>query len=119
MLALHALIYSDDADATRAFLRDVLEWRSVDTGHGWLIFDAGRVEVGVHPTRGDDFETGRHHEISILTDDLSATMAELSGRGAVFTGEPADRGFGITVMLEVPGADPILVFQPAYDSPLD
>lgn len=117
-MAVHALIYSDDAEATRTFLRDVLGWRSVDTGGGWLIFDAGRVEVGVHPTSGDDFRTDRHHEISLFTDDLTATMAELSGRGAVFRDEPTDRGFGITVQLEVPGADPILLFQPAYDSPL-
>ncbi|OYO25157.1 extradiol dioxygenase [Enemella dayhoffiae] len=123
MLAVHALIYSDDADATRAFLRDVLQWRSTDAGGGWLIFDGGRVEVSTHPTRsehaGQTFATERHHEISLLTDDLSATTAELSGRGAVFQGEPVDRGFGITVQIEVPGADPILLYQPRYQPPFD
>ena len=51
--ALHALIYSDDPPATRAFLRDVLGWPSVEdpaSGGGWLIFRSGPSEVGVHPT---------------------------------------------------------------------
>jgi len=50
--AIHLLIYSDDAEATRAFLRDVLEWPYVeepDSG-GWLIFKSGPSELGVHPT---------------------------------------------------------------------
>ncbi len=40
--AVHTLIYSDDAEATRAFLRDVLGWPSVqDTSStpDWPIFD--------------------------------------------------------------------------------
>jgi len=35
---IHALIFSHDADATRAFLRDVLGLDHVDAGGGWLIF---------------------------------------------------------------------------------
>ena len=34
----HSIIYSSNADADRAFLRDVLKLTSVDAGHGWLIF---------------------------------------------------------------------------------
>jgi hypothetical protein len=34
----HAILYSDDADATRATLAKVLGTRSVDAGGGWLIF---------------------------------------------------------------------------------
>jgi catechol 2,3-dioxygenase-like lactoylglutathione lyase family enzyme len=37
---LHAIFYSPDADKVRAFLRDVLGLKSVDAGHGWLIFAA-------------------------------------------------------------------------------
>src|SRR2546423_1470477 len=37
--AAHAIIYSEDAEATRAFLRDKLGLSgSVDAGGGWLIF---------------------------------------------------------------------------------
>lgn len=34
----HAVIYSRDAEADRAFFRDVLGFSSVDAGRGWLIF---------------------------------------------------------------------------------
>src|SRR5579864_6885330 len=104
--ALHTLIYSDDPDATRAFLRDVLQWPSVDAHGGWLIFKSGPSELGVHPTSNSDRDrsTPSHHEISIVCDDVVETMAVLSGRGAEFTGPVQDRGFGRTVMLRVPGA---------------
>jgi catechol 2,3-dioxygenase-like lactoylglutathione lyase family enzyme len=32
------IIYSKDAEADRAFFRDVMGFPSVDAGHGWLIF---------------------------------------------------------------------------------
>ena len=116
--AMHALVYSDDATATRAFFRDVLRWPFVsDEGSeasDWLIFRSGRSEVGVHPTGGEGWSTTRHHEISLMCDDLEATVAELRGRGAVIEGEPADRPFGRCVMVDVPGADPIMLYQPKH-----
>jgi len=33
----HIVIYSKNAEADRAFFRDVLGFKSVDAGHGWLI----------------------------------------------------------------------------------
>src|SRR5262249_35057713 len=41
----HVIIYSKDAEADRAFLRDVLKYKSVDAGHGWLIFALPPAEV--------------------------------------------------------------------------
>jgi hypothetical protein len=35
---VHVVIYSTNAEADRAFLRDVIGFKSVDAGHGWLIF---------------------------------------------------------------------------------
>jgi hypothetical protein len=49
-----------------------------------------------------------------MCDDIEATVAELRGRGAVIEGEPEDRGFGIGVSVHVPGADPILLYQPKH-----
>ena len=45
----HSIIYSTDAEADRAFLRDVLGLPGVDVGHGWLIFALPPSEVAVHP----------------------------------------------------------------------
>lgn len=125
--AIHNLIYSDDAAATRAFLRDVLQWPFVSDGGedagDWLIFATGPSELGVHPTvsvhGGQEYRSERHHQISLMCDDLTATMAELAERGAVFNGEPQDMGFGIGVNLVVPGADDMLLYQPRHSVAFD
>ena len=122
---VHPLIYSDDAPATRAFFRDVLRWAYVDweVEPGWLMFAGGPSEFGVHPTRseweGQVYDSPRHHEISLMCDDLDATMAELAARGATFAGEPRDEVYGRIVMLHVPGADDIQLYQPSYPTALD
>ena len=45
----HVVVYSKDAEADRAFFRDILGFRSVDAGHGWLIFAVPAAEVAFHP----------------------------------------------------------------------
>lgn len=137
--AIHTLVYSDDSPATRAFFKDVLQWPFVsegprgDAGTGagtggqdpaeWLIFATGRSELGVHPTagqhEGEPYGSPRHHSISIMCDDLEATMAELSERGAHFAGEAAEMGFGRGVLLHVPGADDLLLYQPHHATAYD
>lgn len=119
--AVHTLIYSDDAPATRAFLRDVLGFPFVEDEHGppgWLIFGTGPSEMGVHPTRsehgGHVVEAPRQHQIALMCDDIEATRAELSGRGATFATEIEDHGFGLVTMLEVPGADAIQLYEPRH-----
>lgn len=132
LTAVHTLIYSDDPTATRAFFADVLGWPSVsegadgDAGVGgggtggtdpaeWLIFATGPSELGVHPTsgvhRGEEWSAPRQHRVGLMCDDLNATMAELAGRGARFSGEASDLGFGYGVLLQVPGADDLLLYQ--------
>ncbi|WP_374927901.1 VOC family protein [Kytococcus sedentarius] len=135
--AVHTLIYSDDAEAARAFLKDVLRWPFVaegsdegavgadgaagpgeDSGSAdpadWLIFGTGPSELGVHPTRSGDWTGPRQHQISLMCDDLEATMTELQGRGATFSSGPTDMGFGIGAMLEVPGADDLMLYEPRH-----
>src|SRR5580765_2917203 len=110
ILACHALIYSDDADASRAFFRAVMGLPCVDAGtgdHNWLIFQTGPSELGVHPTgpQHDGAVTPRHQTISFIVDDLDTTMAELRARGAEFSSGPDDYGYGVVAMMTVPGAD--------------
>ena len=119
--ALHTLVYSDDAAATRAFFRDVLQLPFVQEGDDdppWLIFATGPSEAGVHPTHteweGKSYDAPRHHEICLMCDDVVATRAELEARGATFSSPIADRGFGLVTMLDVPGADPITLYQPTH-----
>jgi catechol 2,3-dioxygenase-like lactoylglutathione lyase family enzyme len=124
--AIHTLIYSDDAPATRAFLRDVLGWPYVeDAGSepGWLIFGTGPSELGVHPTRsvweGQEHTSPRHHAIALMCDDVEATRAELEAKGATFSGPISDEGFGLATMMDVPGADPIMLYQPRHTTAYD
>ena len=121
IIAVHTLVYSDDAPATRAFLRDVLGWPCVEDASsepGWLIFQTGPSEMGVHPTRseyeGKVYESPRQHQISLMCDDVEKTRAELEQKGATFAGPVTDHGFGLGTMLEVPGADPIMLYQPKH-----
>jgi hypothetical protein len=119
--AVHTLIYSDDPVATRAFLRDVLEWPSVedpDSGSGWLIFKTGPSEMGVHPTsdtyEGKTYSYPKHNSISLMCDDVIETRAELEGKGAEFSGDVEDMGFGLATTLKLPGAGDILLYQPKH-----
>ena len=114
---VHTIIYSDDAPVTRAFLRDVLGWSSIDGGEGWLIFETPATEMGVHPTRGDggeEWATTPHHDISFLCDDIEATIAELSAKGVEFTDEVRDIGYGLVTTFLVPSAGPMPLYQPPF-----
>jgi catechol 2,3-dioxygenase-like lactoylglutathione lyase family enzyme len=119
--AVHTLLYSDDPAATRAFLRDVLGLPYVEhpeSEPGWLIFKTGPSELGVHPTtysyEGQDFAHPRHHSVSLICDDVEATRAELEARGAEFSSEIEDLGFGLGTTLELPGAGGILLYEPRH-----
>ncbi len=112
--AVHTLVYANDAEAARAFFREVIGWPHVDTGGGWLIFRTGPSELGVHPTSGGDWTADQHHEISLMCDDIEATVRELTAKGASFAGDIRDEGFGRTIMLEVPGGGQIMVYEPKH-----
>lgn len=114
--AVHTLIYADDPDATRDFLRDVLQLQFVDVHDGWLIFKTGPSEVGVHPTsgqtaEGEPWQGPMTHQLTFMVDDLEATITELAERGAEFSSEIADQGWGRTIMLKVPGAQDIMLYE--------
>ncbi|MBV8816868.1 MAG: extradiol dioxygenase, partial [Acidobacteriaceae bacterium] len=70
--AAHVVLYNKDAEATRAFFRDVLKLESVDAGHGWLIFALPPAEAGIHPTEGEN-----HHQLYLMCDDIHSTVKEL------------------------------------------
>jgi catechol 2,3-dioxygenase-like lactoylglutathione lyase family enzyme len=118
--SIHTLIYSDDANATRAFLRDVLGWKYVaeDWDNDWLIFKSGPSEMGVHPTHsvweGKTYDHPRQHSISLMCDDIDATVDELRAKGAQFRGSIEEREYGRVIMMIVPGADDMQLYQPTH-----
>jgi catechol 2,3-dioxygenase-like lactoylglutathione lyase family enzyme len=119
--ALHTLVYAEDPEAARAFFRDVLQFPGVDAGGGWLIFRTGPSEAGVHPSswehEGETGGTDQRFDVSLMCDDLAATMEELRGRGAEFEGEVGEQPWGSTIEVVLPGAGTITLYQPKYPSP--
>ena len=114
---MHAMFYSSEPEALRAFLRDKLGFTSFsDVGGGWLIFDLPEADMGVHPADPAHAagEPAGTHDISFYCDDIHATVAELKGRGVVFDGEVADAGFGLAIRLEMPGGVRVQIYQPHY-----
>jgi catechol 2,3-dioxygenase-like lactoylglutathione lyase family enzyme len=113
----HTLIYAEDADAARAFLRDVLGFSSVDAGDGWLIFELPPGELGVHPGPGGGHEVG-HHELSFMCHDIEETVAGLKEIGVEFTAPVTDEGYGRITRFRIPGAGEIGLYEPRHQSPL-
>lgn len=101
----HMLFYTSEADAVRDVLRNHFGWNHVDTGGGWLIFEMPPAEIGVHPADRPG------HEISLMCDDLTATMTELARTGVSFAGEPREEEWGTVVTMVLPGGLHVSLYE--------
>jgi catechol 2,3-dioxygenase-like lactoylglutathione lyase family enzyme len=113
--SVHSIIYATDADATRAFLRDVIGLRFVDAHDGWLIFQQPPSEVAVHP---EGEHTGKH-ELYLMCDDIEATMAELAAKGVQFTAPVRETSFGLLTSIQLPGSGEIGLYEPRHPTAYD
>src|SRR5215510_10757313 len=100
----HAIIYSSNAEADRAFFRDVLKLAGVDAGHGWLIFALPPSELAVHPAS----ENGRH-ELYLMCGDVAAFADEMKKRG-VSCSAVSDHGWGLLTEVTLPGGGKLGVY---------
>jgi hypothetical protein len=107
----HSIIYSSNAEADRAFLRDVLKLTSVDVGHGWLIFGLPPAEIAVHPSDKNDV-----HEFYLMCDDVEAFVAEM-GRHQVPCEAINNQGWGLLTRITLPGGGKLGVYQPRHPRP--
>jgi catechol 2,3-dioxygenase-like lactoylglutathione lyase family enzyme len=114
IIGAHVLLYTSDADALRATLRDVFGWKHVDAGDGWLIFALPPAELGVHPAEGPTYASGVRHQFTLMCDDIEATIRELREKRIDVVGEPEDEGYGITVMLNLPGDLKVMLYEPRH-----
>ncbi len=111
---VHAMFYTSEPEALRAFLRDKLGFQASDVGEGWLIFDMPEADMGCHPADADKGAPSGTHDISFYCDDVEETVAELKGRGVEFTRPIADHGYGLVTHFKVPGGFEVQLYQPLY-----
>src|SRR3984885_999367 len=109
----HVIIYSNDAEADRAFFRDLLGFKSVDAGHGWLIFALPPAEAAFHPSNED----GRVHELYLMCDDLKAEMDSLATKDVKCSAVQEQRWGSIT-KIRLPGGGQVGLYQPKHPTAL-
>jgi len=104
----HMIVYSKDAEADRAFFRDVLQFPSVDVGPGWLIFALPPAEIAVHPE-----ETNGRHEVYLMCDDVAVTVESLAAKNVRC--EPVkDLRWGLLTYMTLPGGGRLGLYQPKH-----
>lgn len=104
----HVVIFTQDAEADRAFFRDVLQLPSVDAGGGWLIFALPPSEVALHPADRNNL-----HQFYLLCDHLQATMHDLEAQG-VRCESPVEESWGIRTEVHLPGGGRLGLYQPLH-----
>jgi catechol 2,3-dioxygenase-like lactoylglutathione lyase family enzyme len=109
----HVVLYSREPEADRAFFRDILGLKSVDAGHGWLIFALPPAEAAFHPV-----EDGGTHELFFMCDDLKSEMAALTQKNVRFS-EAQEARWGSIVKLQLPGGGNLGLYQPKHAMALD
>ena len=114
----HFLIYSKDAEADRAFLRDVLGFRSVDAGEGWLIFALPPAEIAVHPARKKFVYLHGEHSLAgtilyLMCDDVRGQIKMLKGK-KVKCARVAKAPWGLYTTIPLPSGSEIGLYQPTH-----
>jgi hypothetical protein len=112
IIGAHSIIYSKNAEADRAFFRDVLNFPHVDVGNGWLIFGLPPSEVAVHPSDGND-----QHEFYLMCDDIQGLIRSL-GEKKIECSPIHEERWGSLTQVSLPGGGKLGVYQPKHPRPL-
>ena len=108
----HVVIHSRDAEADRAFFRDVLHFPAVDAGHGWLIFALPPAELAMHPA-----EENGSHELYLMCPDLEVALSALRANDIRFEG-PTEARWGPIVRVDLPSGSRVGLYQPKHPTAL-
>jgi catechol 2,3-dioxygenase-like lactoylglutathione lyase family enzyme len=105
----HVIVYSRDAEADRAFVRDTLGFPGVDAGEGWLIFKLPPAEVAVHPTDGEP-----KHELYLMCPDIEKVLAECAAKGVEIAEPVSDQGWGLLAAITMPSGTTLPLYEPRH-----
>lgn len=119
----HVLLYSTDPETDRRFVRDVLEFPSIDVGGGWLIFKLPPSEMAIHPTDGEFEHRHAGHALIgavlyLMCDDVRAEVNRLATRNVTCTPIAQER-WGIKTTIPLPSGGEIGLYQPTHPTALD
>jgi catechol 2,3-dioxygenase-like lactoylglutathione lyase family enzyme len=119
----HILLYSSRPEADRAFFRDVLGFRNVDAGEGWLIFSLPPAEMGIHPTDGERAQPHGGRDLLgavlyLMCDDVRALMKSLQAKG-VKCSAVEEEPWGIKTTIQLPSGGEIGLYQPTHPTAID
>lgn len=112
--AAHIILYSNNAEADRVFIRDVLGLAGVDAGNGWLIFKLPPAEIAVHPTDGLD-----KHEFYLMCDNIEKTITELTAKGITISEPISDQRWGRIISIKLPSGADLSIYQPRHHTAYD
>ncbi|MGW2992342.1 VOC family protein [Streptomyces sp. NPDC001193] len=105
----HVILYSQDAQADRVFIRDVLGFPGVDAGGGWLVFTLPPAEVAVHPADGPP-----RHELYLMCDDLDAQLREFRAKGVEITRPVSEQRWGRLTAVRLPSGAELPLYEPLH-----
>ena len=103
----HVVVYTKNAEADRAFFSEILGFKSVDAGHGWLIFGLPPTEAAFHPSEN------QAHELYFMCDDLKTEMAALAQKG-VECSKVEEARWGSITKIWLPGGGSVGLYQPKH-----
>ncbi|MEU8618664.1 extradiol dioxygenase [Streptomyces sp. NPDC048623] len=112
---VHVTFYSQDAEADRAFLRDVIGFPHVDAGRGWLIFKLPPAEVAVHPAEGGETRP----EVYLMCEDLTGTLTALEDKGAVISRAITEQRWGLLAAVRLPSGTEVPLYEPRHPTAHD
>ena len=108
----HVVVYSKNAQADRAFFRDVLGFQSVDAGDGWLIFALPPAEAAFHPS-----EENGVHELYLMCQDLKAEIASLVKKNVKCL-KIEEARWGSITKIPLPGGGKVGLYEPKHPTAL-
>ena len=121
----HVLFYSENPEADRVFCRDVLGFRAVDAGGGWLIFGLPPAEAAFHPIEAGEKRQllhGGHKMLGavlyLMCDDVRVEVKALQAKN-VTCSPLEEEDWGIATSFKLPSGGEIGLYQPLHESPLD
>lgn len=123
ILGAHFLLYSKDPDADRTFFRDVLEFRTVDAGHGWQIFGLPPSELAVHPAESNFVQRHADRDLMgavlyLMCDDLQSTVKTLAAK-QVDCAPIQEAPWGSFTIIGLPSGGSLGLYQPAHATAID